>query len=95
MHVVAVDLQEVIRKRPAVQALMNAVIRHGGRYFNVEGADQLRRRRWPSTRWRKVWCCRPTTSETDRVYDYFVIPAILLLAGALVLRAVPYFIDLT
>jgi hypothetical protein len=29
------------------------------------------------------------------VYDYFVIPAILLLAGALVLRAVPYFIDLT
>ena len=24
------------------EELMNAVIRHGGRYFNVEGADQLR-----------------------------------------------------
>jgi len=95
VHLVAVDLQEVIRKRPTVQALMNAVIRHGGRYFNVEGADQLRQASLAIDSLEKGLVLQTDYIRNRPVYDYFVIPAILLLAGALVFRAVPYFIDLT
>ena len=95
VHIVAVDLQEVIRKRPAVQALMNAVIRHGGHYFNVEGAGQLRAASLAIDSLEKGLVLQTEYIRNRPVYDYFVIPAILLLAGALVLRAVPYFIDLT
>ena len=95
VHMVAVDLQEVIRKRPTVQALMNAVIRHGGRYFNVEGADQLRQASIAIDSLEKGLVLQTDYIRNRPVYDYFVIPAILLLAGALLFRAVPYFIDLT
>jgi len=95
VHVVAVDLQEVIRKRPAVQELMNAVIRHGGRYFNVEGADQLRAASLSIDSLEKGLVLQTEYIRNRPVYDYFVIPAILFLAAALVLRAVPFFIDLT
>jgi hypothetical protein len=95
VHIVAVDLQEVIRKRPAVQALMNAVIQHGGHYFNVEGAGQLRAASVAIDSLERGFVSQTEYIRNQPVYDYFVIPAILLLAGALVLRAVPYFIDLT
>jgi Ca-activated chloride channel family protein len=95
VHMVAVDLQEVIRKRPTVQALMNAVVRRGGRYFNVEGADQLRQASLAIDSLEKGLVLQTDYIRNRPVYDYFVIPAILLLAGALVFRAVPYFIDLT
>jgi von Willebrand factor type A domain len=95
VHVVAVDLQEVIRKRPTVQAFMNAVIRHGGRYFNVEGADQLRQASLAIDSLEKGLVLQTDYIRNRPVYDYFAIPAILLLAGALMFRAVPYFIDLT
>jgi Ca-activated chloride channel family protein len=95
VHIVAVDLQEVIRKRPAVQELMNAVIRHGGRYFNVEGAGQLRAASLAIDSLEKGLVMQTEYIRNRPVYEYFVIPAILFLAAALVLRAVPYFIDLT
>jgi Ca-activated chloride channel family protein len=95
VHIVAVDLQEVIRKRPAVQALMNAVIRHGGRYFNVEGAGQLRAASLTLDSLEKGLVQQTEYIRNRPVYDYFVIPAIFLLVSALMLRAVPYFIDLT
>ena len=95
VHLVAVDLQEVIRKRPTVRALMNAVIRHGGRYFDVEGADQLRQASLAIDSLEKGLVLQTDYIRNRPVYDYFVIPGILLLAGALVFRAVPYFIDLT
>ena len=95
VHFVAVDLQDVIRKRPAVQALMNAVIRHGGHYFNVEGAGQLRAASLAIDSLETGLVLQTEYIRNRPVYDYFVIPAILLLAGALLLRAVPHFIDLT
>ena len=74
---------------------MNAVVRHGGRYFNVEGADQLRQASLAIDRLEKGLVLQTDYIRNRPVYDYFVIPAILLLAGALAFRAVPYFIDLT
>jgi len=95
VHVVAVDLQEVIRKRPAVQMLMNAVLQHGGHYFNVEGAGQLRAASLAIDSLEKGFVQQTEYIRNRPVYDYFVLPAILLLVGAFLLRAVPYFIDLT
>jgi von Willebrand factor type A domain-containing protein len=95
VHIVAVDLQEVIRKRPAVQGLMNAVTQHGGHYFNVEGAGQLRAASLAIDSLEKGFVQQTEYIRNRPVYDYFVIPAILLLVAALLLRAVPYFIDLT
>jgi hypothetical protein len=95
VHIVAVDLQEVIRKRPAVQGLMNAVTQHGGHYFNVEGAGQLREASLAIDSLEKGFVQQTEYIRNRPVYDYFVIPAILLLLAAFLLRAVPYFIDLT
>ena len=95
VHVVAIDLQEVIRKRPAVQELMTAVLQHGGRYFNVGTPGQLRAASMTIDSVEKGWLVQTQYTRNRPVYHYFAIPAILLLTGALLLRAVPYFIDLT
>ena len=95
VHIVAIDLQEAIRKRPAVQALMNAVVRHGGQYFNAEGAGQLRAASLAIDSLERGFVEQTEYIRNRPVYDYFVIPALLLLTGALLLRTLPFFIDLT
>jgi hypothetical protein len=95
VHLVAIDLQEVIRKRPSVQELMAAVLRHGGRYFNVGTPGQLRAASISIDSLERGWLVQTQYSRNRPVYHYFAIPAILLLTCALALRAVPYFIDLT
>jgi VWA domain-containing protein len=95
VHVVAIDLQEVIRKRPAVQDLMAAVLQHGGKYFNVGTPGQLRAASLTIDSVEKGWLVQTQYMRNRPVYHYFAIPAILLLTGALLLRTVPYFIDLT
>lgn len=95
VHVVAIDLQEMIRKRPAVQALMNAVVRHGGQYFNAEGAGQLRAASLAIDSLERGLVEQTEYIRNRPVYHYFAIPAMLLLTAALALRTVPFFIDVT
>lgn len=54
----------------------------------IEGGDHV------TFRSLEIHACRKHTRNRP-VYQYFAIPAILLLTGALLLRAVPFFIDLT
>jgi hypothetical protein len=95
VHVVAVDLAEVIKARPVVQRLIAAVQRHGGRYFNADTVGQLREASSTIDSLEKGWLVQTQYSRNRPVYHYFAVPAILLLVLALLLRAVPYFIDVT
>src|SRR5205085_3481072 len=85
VHFVAVDLQEVIKKRPEVQSLMGAVVRHGGHYYDVLGAGQLQAASKAIDSLEKGLVVQTEYIRNRPVYDYFVIPAIVLLAAALVL----------
>lgn len=95
VHMVGVNLPEQIKSGPEVQRLVGAVRRHGGRYFDADTAGQLRSASLAIDRLEKGWLVQTRYIRNRPVYDYFAVPAILLLTAALLLRAVPYFIDVT
>lgn len=95
VHLVGVDLEEEIKVKPEVLRLMNAVGRHGGRYFNADTANQLRNASISIDALEKGWLVQKQSVRNEPAYRIFAIAAILLVCAALVLRAVPYFVDVT
>lgn len=95
VHMVGVNLPEEIKSRPEVQRLVSAVRDYGGRYFDADTAGELRNASRSIDSLEKGWLVQTRYVRHRPVYDYFVVPAILLLTGALMLRAVPFFIDIT
>ena len=95
VHMVGVDLEEEVRNKPQVQRLFQSVGRYGGRYFNASTARDLEiaSRTLDQTE-KGVLVSRPFVRDAP-VYDWFAVPALVCLAVALVLRAVPFFIDQT
>ena len=96
VHVVGVDLDDFSRSTPGVMALKATVEKNGGRYFDASSAGATCRRLThhrfgieKSTLTSKVYV------EDVPVYQWFVIPALICFAGAMGLRAVPYFVDQT
>ena len=66
VHLVGVDLDEQIKERPAVQALISAVRGYGGRYYEADTMRELRTAYPSSTRWRSRWWSARRTSPTIR-----------------------------
>lgn len=95
VHLIGVDLPEQVKSGPEVQRLVTAVRRYGGRYFDAETAGQLRRASLAIDSLEKGWLVQTRTVRDQPVYEYFAIPAIVLLTLAMLLRAIPYFIDVT
>jgi len=95
VHMIGVDLPDQVRAGPEVQRLVSAVRRHGGRYFDADTAGQLRRASLAIDSLVKGWLVQKRYIRNRPVYHYFALPALLLLTGALLLRAVPFFIDVT
>ena len=75
--------------------LNGAVLRHGGKYFNVGTPGQLRAASMTIDSVEKGWLVQTQYSRNRPVHHYFVIPAIAFLTAALMLRAIPFFVDLT
>lgn len=94
-HMIGVDLPAEIKAREEVQRLVGAVRRHGGRYFDADTVGQLRAASRSIDSLEKGWLIQTRTMRNRPVYHYFVVPALLLLTLAMLLRAVPYFVDLT
>jgi Ca-activated chloride channel homolog len=95
VHVIGVDLDEEVKEKPAVRALMATVERNGGRYFDADAErDLLAASRAVDQIEKSILVSRVFVHDVP-VYQWFAIPALLCLAGAIALRAVPYFIDQT
>ena len=95
VHMVGVDLEEEVRNKPQVQRLFQSVGRYGGRYFNAATARDLELASRTLDRVEKgVLVSKPFVRDAP-VYQWFALPALLCLALAIVLRAIPFFIDYT
>jgi Ca-activated chloride channel homolog len=95
VHMVGIDLEEEVRKKPQVQRLFQSVGRYGGRYFNASTARDLELASRMLDRVEKgVLVSRPFVRDAP-VYDWFAVPALVCLALAIALRTVPFFIDHT
>ena len=95
VHMIGIDLTEVAKTRPAVLNLANAVRGYGGRYFDATSAAHLAAASAAIDSLEKGSLMQTRYIRNRPVFHYFVIPAIVLLGAAFVLRAVPYFVDVT
>ena len=95
VHMVGVDLEEEVRNKPQVQRLFQSIARFGGRYFNASTSCDLELASRTLDQIEKgVLVSRPFVRDAP-VYQWFALPALLCLAVAITLRAVPFFIDYT
>ena len=95
VHMVGVDLEDEVRNKPQVQRLFQSVRRYGGRYFNAATTRDLdAASRTIDSIEKGVLVSRSYVRDAP-VYQWFALPALLCLAVAVGLRAIPYFIDQT
>ncbi|MEO5895551.1 MAG: VWA domain-containing protein [Vicinamibacterales bacterium] len=95
VHVIGVDLPAEIRIRPEVQRLVRAVRQRGGRYADAGTVAELRAASRSIDALEKGWLIQTRTIRNQPIDYYFSLSAVVLLAGAMLLRAIPYFIDVT
>src|SRR5437867_5041143 len=95
VHMVGVDLEEEIRNKPQVQRLFQSVRRYGGRYFNAATARDLDAASRTIDSIEKGVLVSRSYIRDAPVFHWFALPALLCLAAAIGLRAMPYFIDQT
>jgi Ca-activated chloride channel homolog len=95
VHVVGVDLETDVKEKPGVQMLMAAVEDNGGRYFSADSErDLIAASRAIDSMEKGLLVSRVYVRDVP-VYQWFAIPALVTLALALGLRAIPYFVDQT
>lgn len=95
VHMIGVDLEEEIQKKPAVQALLRAVERYGGRYFNADTSRELNAASRAIDSIEKGVLVSHTRQHDAPVFHWFAVPSLICLAAGFVLRAFPAFIDQT
>ena len=95
VHLIGVDLDEQIKDRPAVQGLIGAVRRYGGRYYEADNAAQLRRAYTSLDTLEKSLVISQTHVNDEPVYQWFALAAVLLIGAALAVNAVPFFNEMT
>jgi len=95
VHFVGVDLEQEVRRKPEVQALLMAVRQDGGQYFNASSARDLVSASETIDKVEKGFLVSKVTVHDAPVYQWFALPALLCLAAAIALRTIPYFVDQT
>jgi Ca-activated chloride channel family protein len=94
-HLIGVNLDEVVKKKPAVAELIRVVRHLGGQYFQADSAIQLRNANRALAALEKGRLSGKHIERNVPIYRWFAIPALILLVGASGLRAIPYFTDVT
>ena len=95
VHLVGVDLEEEITRKPAVRALLRAVTRFGGRYFNAGTARELGAASRAIDSIEKGVLVSRTFERDAPVFQWFALPSLVCLAVGFALRAIPALIDQT
>jgi Ca-activated chloride channel family protein len=95
VHVIGVDIEEEVKQKPAVQRLISTVREYGGQYFTADTERQLRSANAALAKLEKGTLTSSAIVHNTPVFQWFAIPAILLLAAAMVVRVLPYFADVT
>ena len=90
-----IDLNEVVKTRPLVLELTNAVRGYGGRYFDATSAAQLQSASVSIDSLEKGALVQTRYVRNRPVFHYFAIPAVVLIAIVFAVRSVPSFIDVT
>jgi Ca-activated chloride channel homolog len=95
VHFIGVDLEEEIRNKPQVQTLVAAVRRYGGQYFDATTIRELDRASRTIDSLEKGLLVGSVRVHDAPVYQWFAMPAIVLIVAAAGLRAIPFFVDQT
>lgn len=95
VHMIGVDLERDVKEKPAVQMLMAAIADVGGRYFSADSERDLQAASRTIDAMEKGLLVSRVYVRDVPVYEWFALPALVALAAALGLRAIPYFVDQT
>jgi Ca-activated chloride channel family protein len=95
VHMIGVDIDKEVKAKPAVQQLLAAIQSNGGRYFNANSERDLIAASRSIDSIEKGLLVNKVYVHDVPVYQWFAVPALLLLAAAMAVRAIPYFIDQT
>lgn len=95
VHIIGVDLPATIRMKPDVQRLVRAVRQYGGRYADAGTVAELRAASRSIDALEKGWLVQTRTVRNQPIDQYFTLAAVVLLTLAMLVRAIPYFIDVT
>ncbi len=95
VHVVGVDLDSDVKLKPAVQDLIATVERDGGSYFDATSERELAAASHAIDTIEKSTLVSRVYVHDVPVYEWFVVPALVLFTGAMALRVIPYFVDQT
>ena len=95
VHLVGVDLDEQIKERPTVQALISAVRGYGGRYYEADTTRELRQASAQLDALEKSLVISETHVANEPVYHWFALAAVALIGAALLINAIPFFNEMT
>ncbi len=95
VHFIGVDLEEAIRNKPQVQKLLQTVRRYGGQYFDANTIRDLDAASRTIDSLEKGVLVGKVHVHDAPVYQWFALPALVLLVTSIGLRAVPFFVDQT
>jgi Ca-activated chloride channel family protein len=95
IYLVGVDLEDEIKRRPEVVRLINVVERRGGRYFTADNAGQLAEAARGIDSLERGMLVSTRYTYNTPAFESLAGLAIVLMCAALLLRAVPFFVDFT
>jgi Ca-activated chloride channel family protein len=95
VHMIGVDIEEQVRTKPAVELLVATIRRLGGRYFDAATEQELRNANGIIDSVEKGSLTSRTIVRNVPAFEWFAIPAVVLLVVGLVLRGIPYFSEFT
>jgi Ca-activated chloride channel family protein len=94
VHVVGIDLEAEMTRSPQVVRLVNTTKAYGGRYFAASTKFDLTGASRSLDELEKGFLLTRTFQRSDPVGRWFALAALLLLGGACICRAVPFFVAL-
>ncbi len=95
VHMIGVDLERDVKEKQSVQMLMAAIGDVGGKYFSADSETDLQAASGTIDRIEKGLLVSRVYVRDVPVYEWFAVPALVALAAAIGLRAIPYFVDQT